>query len=1115
MKQHLSKQKFSERLMKMLFIPRIIGGILTAIFLVGNAVEAGAALPTQHITLQGRTLELQDAIHMVEQQTNYVFFYKNEDIQGLKARNVNIKTSNIQNALSQLLEDFDLEYKIEGKTIALIKTAPARINRVEKVVQTTLNGLVTDPSGNPISGASITIKGTTRGAATDETGNFSIEANVSDVIVITSVGFQTREIVVQNASSLARVILNPQPEELEELVVVGYTTQKKESLTGALNTVQGEELRDVTTPNVQNMLSGKAPGVFLAPGSGKPGTPGTVVIRGQATLSGTTNPLWVIDGVIVGSNPGDLNPDDVESLTVLKDAASTAAYGSQGANGVIVVTTKTPRAGEMKVSYSTKLGFNSLTNGNLQMMNGAELYDYYASFANVDVIDFPRWNPELRNSNFDWWDLATRNGFNQNHNISLQGGTEKLRSFLSLGYYQEAGAVKGYKYDRYNARLNTTYKPYSWLTIRPSIAGSRRGVDDTQYSVTAMYSNFPWDSPFDANGNLVPHRSSTWVNSAATNYLYDLQWNSSGGSGNEFTGSFDFDIKLTNWLSFSSVNNYRYLTSASNSYTDPRSNGGLNVDGRITEYRWESARRFFNQKLDFNKTWGRHSVNGYLFHEFNDYSDNSLDVYGTGMVPGFEVLDVVSIPERTRGGKTEWAVDSYAFKTYYSFDGKYLGEFSIRRDGASNFGTDAKYGNFFSLSGGWNIHRENWFNVDQVNALKLRATYGSTGNRPNTLYPQYDLYSVNAASGYNGKSGMLISQIGNRGLTWEETYTTGVGLDAEAFNNRLRFILDLYIKDTENILYAVPISGLTGVTTHWQNVGSMRNRGIEVNIGGDIIRNENLTWSMDLNLGHNSNELRKLHQTRNLDGTYSVKPVITGDNLGIAGSANRILDIGSPVDTYYVPEWAGVNPENGAPMWYKVVRDENGNEQSRTTTSNYAEATLEKVGKASPDLFGGLITSLRWKQFDLNAVFGYSIGGRVYNYSRQEYDSDGTYTDRNQMKLMDDWSRWEKPGDNATHPVARYNNGSRSNATSSRFIEDNDFFRMRSLTLGYNLNLSRYNLNNVRLSLSGENLFVWTKYSGVDPEIPVRESDGAVLSSTGPGVYPMTRKVMFGLNVSF
>src|SRR5690606_13092914 len=546
-----------------------------------------------------------------------------------------------------------------------------------------------------------------------------------------------------------------------------------------------------------------------------------------------------------------------------------------------------------------------------------------------------------------------------------------------------------------------------------------------------------------------------------TNYLYDLQWNSSGGSGNEFTGSFDFDIKLTNWLSFSSVNNYRYLTSASNSYTDPRSNGGLNVDGRITEYRWESARRFFNQKLDFNKTWGRHSVNGYLFHEFNDYSDNSLDVYGTGMVPGFEVLDVVSIPERTRGGKTEWAVDSYAFKTYYSFDGKYLGEFSIRRDGASNFGTDAKYGNFFSLSGGWNIHRENWFNVDQVNALKLRAAYGSTGNRPNTLYPQYDLYSVNAASGYNGKSGMLISQIGNRGLTWEETYTTGVGLDAEAFNNRLRFILDLYIKDTENILYAVPISGLTGVTTHCQNVGSMRNRGIEVNIGGDIIRNENLTWSMDLNLGHNSNELRKLHQTRNLDGTYSVKPVITGDNLGIAGSANRILDIGSPVDTYYVPEWAGVNPENGAPMWYKVVRDENGNEQSRTTTSNYAEATLEKVGKASPDLFGGLITSLRWKQFDLNAVFGYSIGGRVYNYSRQEHDSDGTYTDRNQMKLMDDWSRWETPGDNATHPVARYNNGSRSNATSSRFIEDNDFFRMRSLTLGYNLNLSRYNLNNV------------------------------------------------------
>jgi TonB-linked SusC/RagA family outer membrane protein len=1000
-------------------------------------------------------------------------------------------------------------------TIAVSKTNSKRNNTAAEVIQTSINGVVTDPSGTPISGASITIKGTSRGTSSDDNGTFSIEAHISDIVLISSVGYQSREITITNVNSLTSIILSPQPEELEELIVVGYSTQKKESLTGSLNAIDGEDLRNVTTPNVQNMLNGKAPGVFLAPGSGKPGTPGTVVIRGQATLSGTTNPLWVIDGVIVGSSPGDLNPDDVETLTVLKDAASTAAYGSQGANGVIVVTTKAPRAGEMKINYSTRLGFNDLTNGNLQVMNGAELYDYYSSFANADVISFPRWNDDLRESNFDWWDIATRNGFNQNHNLSLQGGTDKLRSYLSLGYYNEAGAIKGYDYKRYNMRINTIYKPYSWLTIKPTIVGARRGVDDRQYSVTAMYSNLPWDSPFDSNGNLVPHRSSSWVNSASTNYLYDLQWNHGANTNYEFMGNFDFDIKLTDWLTFSSVNNYRYNIYSSNSYTDPRSNGGLNVNGRLTEYRSEYTRRFANQKLDFNKTWGLHNLNGYVFHEFNDYRAKTLDVYGTGFVPGFEVLDVVSKPERTKGGISEWAVDSYAFKSYYAYDGKYLAEFSVRRDGASNFGTNAKYGNFFSLSGGWNIHRESWFNLNTINVLKLRAAYGSTGNRPNTLYPQYDLYSVNTAASYDGVSGMLISQIGNKDLTWEETYTSGLGLDAEAFNNRLRLALDFYIKDTDNILYNVPISGLTGVTNIWQNVGTMQNRGIEINIGGDIVRTNDLTWSLDLNFGHNKNKLTDLYKTRNLDGSYTVKPVIIGDGLGIAGSANRRLEIGYPVDTYYIPEWAGVNAENGLPMWYVVERDDNGNETSRTTTSDYAEATLEKVGKASPDVFGGINTALRWKQFDMNAVFGYSIGGLVYNYSRQEYDSDGTYTDRNQMKLMDGWSRWEKPGDIATHPIARYNNQDKGNAMSSRFLESNDFFRMRSLTLGYNLKLNQYNIDNVRLFASCENLFVWTKYSGVDPEIPVKEDDGTVLSSVGPAVYPMTRKVMFGINVSF
>lgn len=980
--------------------------------------------------------------------------------------------------------------------------------------QITVTGTITDESGIPIPSANIIEKGTTRGAMTDFDGNFNLEVPVDATLVISYIGYASQEINVDNRSEI-NVVLKQDAAALEEVVVVGYSSQKRESLTGALQTVTGDDLRSVTTPSVENMLNGKAPGVFVAPGSGRPGSRGGVVIRGQATLSGTTSPLWVIDGVIIGSGAGELNPEDIESMTILKDAASTSIYGSQGANGVIVVTTKRAKIGKTTVSISSNTGFNELNNGNMDMMNGAQLYDYYASFANEDQISFPRWKPDLRNSNFDWWDVATKSGFTQNYNISIQGGNETLRSYMSLGLYDEEGAVKGYDYTRYNFRFKTEYKPFEWLTIKPALSGSLRDVEDRQYSTTAMYSNLPWDSPYDEDGNLVPHRSSSWVNNASTNYLYDLQWNHGSNKNYEFMGNMDFDIKLTDWLTFSSVNNYRYNSYKAKGYTDPRSSGGENVDGRITDYREEYTRRYTNQILRFTKNWGKHDLNGLLAYEFNDYRSETLDVYGTGFIPGFEVLDVVAKPERTKGEITEWAVQSVLFNANYSYDNKYMGQVSFRRDGASNFGDNAKYGNFFSVSGGWNINRELWFNADWVDALKLRVAYGSVGNRPDALYPQYDLYAVSTDASYNENPGALISQKGNKDLTWEKTYTSGVGVDASFLNNRARFNFDYYIKNTDNILYRVPVTGTTGITSIWQNIGEMENKGIELAIGGDIIRNEDLTWSLDLNLGHNTNKLTKLYKTKNASGDFVVRPIIIPDGLGIAGSAQRLLEPGSPVDTYYLKEWAGVDPENGLPMWNKIERDDDGNEISRTTTSKYADATFEKTGKASPDLFGGFSTGLFYKRFDLNAVFGYSIGGKIYNYSRQEYDSDGTYTDRNQMTLRPGWSRWEKPGDIATHPIARYNNQDKANATSTRYLEKSDFLKLRSLTLGYNFDLSQFKIDNFRITLSGENLFVITDYSGVDPEIPINEDNGAILGSTGPGVYPTTRKFMLGLNVKF
>lgn len=399
-----------------------------------------------------------------------------------------------------LLPDLGVANKVKSNNFTL-----------QNIVQENVQGTVSSVNG-PLDGVTVSVKGKSIRTITNSSGFYTIQASKGDVLVFSMVGFESKTLEVTRSSE--NVELTAVNDEIEEVVIVGYgIQQKKESATGALQSVSGSKLRDVTTPSVENMLNGKAAGVYVSPGAGRPGSRGGVVIRGQASINGATNPLWVIDGVIVGSNPGEINPDDIESLTVLKDAASTSIYGSQGANGVIVITTKRPSSRAMSLNYSTRLGFNQLHNGNLEVMNGAELYDYYASFANANTIKFTRWNPDLRNSDFDWWKLATKTGFVQNHNVSLQGGTEKLQSLMSLGYFDEVGAVKGYNYDRFNFRMNTIYKPFDWLSVKPTVFGSRRKVDDRQYSTTAMYSNLPWDSPFDSDGNLVPHRYSGWVNS--------------------------------------------------------------------------------------------------------------------------------------------------------------------------------------------------------------------------------------------------------------------------------------------------------------------------------------------------------------------------------------------------------------------------------------------------------------------------------------------------------------------------------------------------------------------------------------------------------------------------
>ena len=986
-------------------------------------------------------------------------------------------------------------------------------NELLTVTQQTgkIKGTIVDSkTGEPVIGASVKVKGTKLAAVTDLNGEFELNTHANATLQISYVGFKETEV---KASNGMKISLEEDTESLEEVVVVGYGTQKKESLTGAMANIKGEKLKDITSATVENMLNGKVSGVYVAPGSGRPGSTGAIIIRGQTSINGATAPLWVVDGVIVGNSAGDLNPDDIETMTVLKDAASTAIYGSEGANGVVVVTTKQAKHEKMSISLSAKAGLSTLNRGNLEMMDGAEFYDYYKSFQNVESVNFPRWNEDLRNSNFDWFKLAKKTGSTQDYNLTLNGGSENIQSMFTLGYFKEEGAVKGYDMNRYSTRIKVVYKPYEWLSIKPNISGSRTNDKDKQYSVGAMYSMMPWDSPYEENGNLVPNYYAGWVNSKATNYLNDLAAGDySTSTTYDLSGGLDFDIKITPWLTFSSVNNYSYYNSQTHGYYDPKSSSGEGVNGRTTEYNYVSTRRYTNQLLRFKKSWGKHNVNALLAYEFNDYEMKYTDVYATGFISGFEDFMTAAKPEMATGYRTAWAKQSYFTQWRYDYDSRYYGELSLRRDGRSNFGSNNRYGNFFSVSGAWNINNESWFKADWVDQLKLRAAFGSVGNVPTSLYPSYSLYSVGAT--YNENPGALISQIGNKDLTWEKTYTTGVGVDASFWQNRLHATLDYYIKNTSNILYQVPVTGLVGVTSIWKNIGKMRNTGIELTVGGDIIRTKDLTWNVTANISHNSNELRDLYKQRDANGNYVVKPVLISDGTSIAGTAQRILEIGEPVDTYYMKEWAGVNPEDGKPQWY--MDDANGN---KVKTDNYSKASYYKCGKASPDVYGSFSTSLFYKNFDLQANFGYSLGGQIYSYYRQEFDSDGAYAgDRNQMKLQKGWSRWEKPGDIATHPRAMYNNQDKGNLASSRYLESSDYLKLRSLTLGYNFDLKKYGIQTLRLSILGENLFTITDYSGVDPELPAGTNDKGVLSVTNTGgtsVYPAVRKFMLGVNLTF
>mgnify|MGYP002289346459 FL=1 len=1051
--------------------------IVLFLFVFISGVFAGNANSQEtKVSISKNNKPIREILGEIERQTDYLFVYSEKEVDVNQRKTVNVSQQRVADVLSSLFRSTNVGYAMEGHNIMLM----AKTTQTDAAQQKRhITGVVKDIKGETIIGANIMIKGTGTGVSTNIDGKFSIEAAAGEELIVSFIGYLTQTIKIDSQKTL-NIKLLEDTKTLEEVVVVGYTVQTKSAVTGAV--VKADKLKDVNTLEVGSMLQGKVSGVYVSGSSGEPGQASKIRIRGKGTLNSSVSPLWVVDGVIVGEDPG-LNPNEIDNISVLKDGSATALYGSRAANGVIVVTTKRGEYDANKYSVSVNAGVSLLSTGRLEMMNSQELYDYQKSWNNQSWF-----TEELLKHNTDWFKEASKPGLYTNANITYTGSSGRMRSFVMADYYREEGAIKDFTLDRFTFRSNNDVKFTDRFTMSTKISGSLSRTDSQQRSVYNTYLYLPWDFPYNEDGSIRSGQEQDWRGRDGINDMYDLQWNWSRSKKLTVDGTINFNYQITDWLHFESNNYIRYISNRSESYTDKRSRSGQSDKGSLSNSNSLLTKQFTNQMIRFEKSFGKHKVNALGAYEYTRHFYESTSAEGRGIQPGREILDVTTGIKSIGGYKDAIATQSALFNANYDYDNRYMGQVSYRMDESSCFGKNNRMGHFFTVSGGWNIQNETFFESlrESVNQLKVRVSYGSLGNTPGAYYGHYPLYS---SMMYNDEVAYFPSQMGNADLSWEKCYTTNIGIDARFFD-RFGVTIDLYNKNTSDLLYYAPLPNISGYTGQYKNVGAINNKGLEISLNADVIRTSKFQWTSDFNIGFNRNRVTEL---------YGGKPELKG---------LKRLEEGRDMDEWYLREWAGVDPANGSPLWYTT--DENG---KRTTTDSYNKADRVYCGSAAPKFTGGWMNSFSYKGFTLTANFDFVYGNLLYNQSRELLDSDGAYADYNSMKLKSGWKRWEKEGDIATHPKAINGGNKNSNKSSSRYLEKGNYFSLRNLSLGYSIPeklCGKLGLQRVNVSCSADNLFTLTPFSGVSPQLSDSSTDGYAGT-----IYPLSRRIVFGLNVSF
>ena len=971
--------------------------------------------------------------------------------------------------------------------------------------QITVQGVVKDQTGETVIGASVMEKGTTNGTITGIDGDFSLNMSPNGTLVVSFVGYKTQEVQVKGQKQL-QVVLSEDAEMLDEVVVIGYGTMKKSDLTGAVSSIGNKDIKDSPVSNLGQAIQGKISGVQIVD-AGKPGDNVSIKIRGLGSIN-NCDPLVVIDGVPTDLGLSSLNMADVERLDVLKDASATAIYGSRGANGVVMITTKRGTEGKGKLAVSANYSFQNATNVP-SLLNAAQ----YAELSNDMMVNSgrnpnPEWaNPSELGAGTDWMDELLRTGVMQNYTVSYSGGNEKSHYYVSGGFLDQSGIVKSVNYRRFTFQSNSDAQVLKWLKFSNNITFSADTKKSGSYNIGDALKALPIYPVKNEDGSWSgPDGNSEWYGSTR-NPIGPTELNKSQTDGYNFLANLTAELTFTKWLKFKSTFGY-----------DAKF---WFIDNFTPKYNWkptptEETSRYKSDNKSFTYLWDNYFLFDHTFAEkhrvglmagmsaqwnTNDYLNAQKNVF---MFDNVHEMDNGEEMYAIGGNETEWALLSYMARVNYSYEDRYLLTATIRRDGSSRFGKKHRWGTFPSVSVAWRASQEKWFpKNDYINDLKVRAGYGVTGSQASVGNYSYlasyntSVYPFGISSG--NQTALVSSTLANPYIHWEEVAQTNIGFDASLFNSRVMFSFDAYLKETRDMLVkaSIPItSGFEDTTTTYTNAGKVRNQGIEMSLHTINLTGE-LGWETNLTATYNKNKIKDL----NSDVPYYINQ--------INNSYVTMLAKDYPINVFYGYVTDGIFQNQSEVNTHAVQPGaEPGDIRFRDLNNdgviNDSDRTV--IGNPNPSWLFSMNNSLSYKGFELSVFLQGIAGNKIYNANN--IDKTGMAAAYNQT--TDVLKRWQGEGTSNSMPRAVFGDPNQNTRVSDRFVENGSYLRLKNITLSYTFPkqwLQKTQIENARLSLSCENVATITGYSGFDPEVGINGID--------QNRYPISRTFSLGLNFNF